>query len=190
MAERDWSGALSTAFQRHLEVGGSGGSSGSGRQNARQSKALRAAPLGTTAREGVVPVVPDTSKPTIADGVGTTGTTTARTVVPAKPERTGKQPQRVAGSGTTGTTGTTELVVVRAEQAEPSFAPVMDAEDWQAAYDERSAVREFDGGLPRAEAERLAYADTVADLGEPPPGVQLSPPSATILPFTVAGRQR
>jgi hypothetical protein len=54
-------------------------------------------------------------------------------------------------------------------------------EDWQAAYDERAGVREFDGGLPRAEAERLAYVDTVADLGEPPPGVQLTVPSAKIV---------
>jgi hypothetical protein len=63
-----------------------------------------------------------------------------------------------------------------------------DAEDWQAAYDERAAVREFDDGLPRAEAERLAYADTVADLGQPPPGVQLSPPSATVIVFDPSRR--
>jgi hypothetical protein len=66
----------------------------------------------------------------------------------------------------------------------------VDAEDWQAAYDERAAVREFDGGLTRVEAERLAYADTVAELGEPPPGVQLTAPTATILAFDAARRQR
>ena len=58
------------------------------------------------------------------------------------------------------------------------------------AYDERAAIREFDGGLPRAEAERLAYVDTVAELGEPPPGVQLNAPSATILAFDAARRQK
>ena len=29
-------------------------------------------------------------------------------------------------------------------------------EDWQALFDERAAIMEFDGGLPRAEAEALA----------------------------------
>jgi hypothetical protein len=31
-----------------------------------------------------------------------------------------------------------------------------DADDWQAAFDERAAILEFDGGLPREDAERLA----------------------------------
>jgi hypothetical protein len=39
--------------------------------------------------------------------------------------------------------------------------PVWDTADWQAYCDERAAVREYDGGLPRGEAERLAYEDTV-----------------------------
>ena len=68
------------------------------------------------------------------------------------------------------------------------FSAVVDAEDWQAAYDERAAVREFDGEMPRAEAERLAFADTVADLGEPPPGAQLTVPSATVIAF-IPGRR-
>jgi len=29
-------------------------------------------------------------------------------------------------------------------------------EDWQAAFDERAAILEYDGGFPRAEAERRA----------------------------------
>jgi hypothetical protein len=32
-------------------------------------------------------------------------------------------------------------------------------EDWQACFDERAAIAEFDGGLSRAEAEELAIAD-------------------------------
>lgn len=40
--------------------------------------------------------------------------------------------------------------------------------DWQAFFDERAGIREFEGGLVRAEAERLAYADTVAALGPRP----------------------
>jgi hypothetical protein len=33
------------------------------------------------------------------------------------------------------------------------------ADDWRAFYDERAGIREFDGHLPRQEAERLALAD-------------------------------
>jgi hypothetical protein len=58
-------------------------------------------------------------------------------------------------------------------------SPAVDAEDWQAVYNERAAVREFDGGLPRGQAERLAHADTVTELREPPPGVQMTAPLAT-----------
>jgi hypothetical protein len=32
------------------------------------------------------------------------------------------------------------------------------AEDWQVFFDEHAAILEFDGGLPRAEAERRAFA--------------------------------
>lgn len=35
-----------------------------------------------------------------------------------------------------------------------------DGKDWQAYFDERAAVREYEGELPRPEAERLAFIDT------------------------------
>ncbi|MBQ0820241.1 hypothetical protein KBI52_08460 [Microvirga sp. HBU67558] len=35
------------------------------------------------------------------------------------------------------------------------------AEDWQAYFDERAAIREHDGGLPRVEAEHLALEETI-----------------------------
>ncbi|MDQ2104433.1 hypothetical protein [Azospirillum isscasi] len=35
------------------------------------------------------------------------------------------------------------------------------AEDWLHLYEERAAVREFDGGLPRPEAERLTYEEVL-----------------------------
>jgi hypothetical protein len=35
------------------------------------------------------------------------------------------------------------------------------AADWQAYVDERAAIREYDGGFPRTEAERLAFDDAV-----------------------------
>ena len=48
---------------------------------------------------------------------------------------------------------------------------VINLADWQAMFDERAGIREFDGGFPRAEAERLAQEDTIAVLGpEPDPG--------------------
>jgi hypothetical protein len=37
-----------------------------------------------------------------------------------------------------------------------------------ASYDERAAIREFDGHLPREAAEALAYEDAVAALGPRP----------------------
>jgi hypothetical protein len=46
----------------------------------------------------------------------------------------------------------------------------VDLEDWQAYFDERAGIREFDGGLPRAEAELRAFEDTVTALGQRPTG--------------------
>jgi len=36
-------------------------------------------------------------------------------------------------------------------------------EDWKALFDERAGIAEFDGGLPRAQAETLAYACCAAE---------------------------
>jgi hypothetical protein len=38
---------------------------------------------------------------------------------------------------------------------------VWSAEDWQAFFDERAGIAEFDGGLPRAQAEAQAFAHCV-----------------------------
>jgi hypothetical protein len=46
--------------------------------------------------------------------------------------------------------------------------PAVDLEEWLAFYDERAAIREFDGHLPREAAEALAYEDAVAALGSRP----------------------
>lgn len=40
-----------------------------------------------------------------------------------------------------------------------------DSTDWFAHFEERAAIREFEGGYDRAEAERLALDETVAALG-------------------------
>ena len=39
--------------------------------------------------------------------------------------------------------------------------PHIPAEDIAEFYEERAGVREFDGGYPREEAERLAFQDTI-----------------------------
>ena len=49
------------------------------------------------------------------------------------------------------------------------------AEDWQVFFDERAAIAEFDGGLPRADAEARAFACCVVEwlnrnLCRSPPG--------------------
>jgi hypothetical protein len=38
---------------------------------------------------------------------------------------------------------------------------IWSAEDWKAYFEERAAIREYDGGLPRGEAERLALQDAI-----------------------------
>jgi hypothetical protein len=39
----------------------------------------------------------------------------------------------------------------------PADPVVWSAEDWQALFDERAGIAEFDGGFPRADAERHAF---------------------------------
>jgi hypothetical protein len=53
------------------------------------------------------------------------------------------------------------------EGKRPSFA-FADA-DQQALFEERAAIREYDGGLTRDAAERLAYLDVLAVAGAVPP---------------------
>jgi hypothetical protein len=59
----------------------------------------------------------------------------------------------------------------KAEIPDPAGAPSggsFDADDWRAAFDERAGVLEFDAGLPRYEAERLALQEIVAQYGPEP----------------------
>jgi hypothetical protein len=59
----------------------------------------------------------------------------------------------------------------KAESPDPAGAPSggsFDADDWRAAFDERAGVLEFDAGLPRYEAERLALQEIVAQYGPEP----------------------
>jgi hypothetical protein len=55
-----------------------------------------------------------------------------------------------------------------AAEPTPSGLHEVSVEEWQAYFDERAGIREFDGGLARADAEMLAAEDTVAALGQRP----------------------
>lgn len=44
----------------------------------------------------------------------------------------------------------------------------VDPDDWLAHYEERAAIREFEGGYDRDEAERLALEETITTLGPRP----------------------
>jgi hypothetical protein len=45
--------------------------------------------------------------------------------------------------------------------------------DWLSYYEERAAIREYEGGLDRSEAERLALVDTMVGFGPKPEAVLL-----------------
>ena len=52
--------------------------------------------------------------------------------------------------------------------ADPAAEPLTSAADWLAYFEERAAIREFEGGFSRSEAEQLADAETTAALGPLP----------------------
>lgn len=74
-----------------------------------------------------------------------------------------------AAPRTHGTRGTPETECARDERGE--WAPA----DWRAWYDERSAVREYEGGMARAEAERAAWLDLAAEWVEAHPELDALP---------------
>lgn len=55
------------------------------------------------------------------------------------------------------------------EKRRPTRPDMSALTDWLAHFEERAAIREYEGGLGRAEAERLALDEAVATLG-PMPG--------------------
>ncbi len=62
----------------------------------------------------------------------------------------------------TGIPQTTPLGKVVAKSKLPP--EILNAEDWRAFYDERAAILEYDGGLSREQADRLAYEAAVAGI--------------------------
>ena len=75
----------------------------------------------------------------------------------------------VDGRGEQGNRAGADRSVTSQERSADDGRPAtIDPEDWLAFYDERAAIREFDGHLPRDAAEALAHEDAVAALGSRP----------------------
>jgi len=77
--------------------------------------------------------------------------------------------------------GADRSVTSQERSADDGRPATIDPEDWLAVYDERAAIREFDGHLPRDAAEALAHEDAVAALG-PRPEMRASPSPAETRP--------
>ena len=79
-------------------------------------------------------------------------------------------PQTASVPATLATPGTllqtvTEVATVSGLNDSPQvFAS---AADWLDVFEERAAIREYEGGFNRPEAERLAWTETVNALGPP-----------------------
>ncbi|HLO75019.1 MAG TPA: hypothetical protein VK196_01010 [Magnetospirillum sp.] len=110
-----------------------------------------------------VPSTGEPQKPAISlvPGNGTPATTQGVQGVPQKMAENRHSP----GIGTPGTPGT--------PACDPAAGVDWNADDWRAFYDERAAIAEYDGGLPRPEAEARAWECSVAHW------CNLIPPPAT-----------
>lgn len=126
----DWTGSLARAFARHLEIGGSSGSTGSRAATARNVNDPRSRCLGTTSLALGVPGVPS---PCAAD-LGTPGTSHPEIAVPRRETREGLIFRDMKDAGTSGTSGTGEI-----ENSCPSSDIAFDAEP-DSEFEERAAV--------------------------------------------------
>ena len=52
---------------------------------------------------------------------------------------------------------------IEKKHADVEIMPAWDAADWQAYFDERAGVAEYDGGLSRPDAESMAYRSCLAE---------------------------
>lgn len=145
----DWSGALARAFQNHLNLSGSSGSSGSGDENRNVIRCLSEQPVGTSAHGPVVPVVPPASS--LPDR--NHWNHSPNRVVPRRLRQNGKVDQDINGCGTTGTTGTTENELICAIEN----------------FEERAALVEYGANVPRDWAEGFARLA----LASPPDGISV-----------------
>ena len=64
------------------------------------------------------------------------------------------------------TQGCTSVTAVTAKNTAATNHNQLPANDWLDLYEERAAIYEYDAGLTRIEAERLAYRDTALEYFE------------------------
>jgi hypothetical protein len=141
----DWSGALARAFQRHLEIGGSGGSAGSHRRIERPSKDNRRVDSGTSLLDPIVAAVPENQSPPTDALRRTTATTAHSEVVLGDTRQQHAHEQSFPELDTSGTTGTTESDHAHTGGDE--------------RFEERAAIIEDGAGVPRSWAESFARLD-------------------------------
>lgn len=85
------------------------------------------------------------------------------TVTPVTPQNSeGSFERYTVGGVTDGVTRCLRPVL------QANFQHCPDLENWFAHFEERAAIREYEGGFDRAEAERLALEETIAALGPQP----------------------
>ena len=65
----------------------------------------------------------------------------------------------------TGIAGIATIAVANPEEAKTKHSDLADAHAAREAFEERAAIREYDGGFNRKEAERLAHDDLRAMVG-------------------------
>jgi hypothetical protein len=128
----DWTGSLARAFARHLEIGGSSGSTGSREGIARNVNNPPSRCPGTTSLPLGVPAVPSPH----AAGLGTPGTSHPEALVPRRQTLEASIFRDMKDAGTSGTTGTGEI-----ENMCPPSDIVFDAEP-DSEFEERAAVIE------------------------------------------------
>ena len=83
------------------------------------------------------------------------------TAIPAIPAIPVAQPKELAGTVATIAT----IAVANPREAKTKHSEFTDAHAAREAFEERAAIREFDGGFNRKEAERLAHDDLRARVG-------------------------
>jgi hypothetical protein len=150
----DWVGSLARAFTKHLETGGSGGSTGSEKPHASKINGLACRGPGTASASPVVSAVPLLG-PRM---VGTTGTSGSTQAVPRHDPGNAERFRRIEKVGTAGTSGTTKFA------GDDLLTRAAFDTDTTMALDERAALVEDGTGAPREWCEGFARLDLAKPL--------------------------
>ena len=92
---------------------------------------------------------------TLADLIRKKASGQVATVIPATPAIPVAQPKELAGTVATIAT----ITIANSGEAKTKHSKLTDVHAAREAFEERAAIREYDGGFNRKEAERLAIAD-------------------------------